>query len=86
MEMVTAMPDNANAWLIMSMPKIAPIMDVSTYNKPLCFFLHSSECNTHTSQLTQLNWPRKSWKEDIEYLSSDSICQIFVAKNTHSSI
>ena len=30
MEMVTAMPDNANALLIMSMPKIAPIMDVST--------------------------------------------------------
>ena len=31
MEMVTAMLDNANAWLIMSMPKIARIMDVSTY-------------------------------------------------------
>ena len=30
MEMVTAMPDNANAWLIMSMPKTARIMDVST--------------------------------------------------------
>ena len=30
MEMVTAMPENANAPLIMSMHKIAPIMDVST--------------------------------------------------------
>ena len=30
MEMVTAKPKNANAWLIMSMPKIARIMDVST--------------------------------------------------------
>ena len=29
MEMVTAMPDNANALLIMSMPKIARITDVS---------------------------------------------------------
>ena len=39
MEMVTAMPVNVNAQLIMSMPKIARIMDVSTYSKPLCFFL-----------------------------------------------
>ena len=31
MEMVTAKPKNANAWLIMSMTKIARIMDVSTY-------------------------------------------------------
>ena len=30
MEMVTAKPKNANAWLIMSMTKIARIMDVST--------------------------------------------------------
>ena len=30
MEMVTAMPVSANALLIMSMHKIAPIMDVST--------------------------------------------------------
>ena len=30
MEMVTAMPENANALLIMSMHKIALIMDVST--------------------------------------------------------
>ena len=30
MEMVTAMPEHANALLIMSMPKIARIMDVST--------------------------------------------------------
>ena len=29
-QMVTAKPENANAWLIMSMPKIARIMDVST--------------------------------------------------------
>ena len=29
MEMVTAMPESANAWLIMSMLKIARFMDVS---------------------------------------------------------
>ena len=39
MEMVTAMPENANAYLIMSMPRIAPIMDVSTCSKRLCLFL-----------------------------------------------
>ena len=39
MKMVTAMPVSANAQLIMSMPKIARIMDVSTYSKPLCFLL-----------------------------------------------
>ena len=32
MEMVTAMPENANAQLIISMHKIAHIMDVSTYS------------------------------------------------------
>ena len=52
MEMVTAMPDNANAWLIMSMPKIARIMDVSTYSKSLCFFLLLDECN-NTYQLPE---------------------------------
>ena len=31
MEMVTAMPESANAWLTISMHKIAHIMDVSTY-------------------------------------------------------
>ena len=30
MEMVTARPENVNAWIIMSMHKIAHIMDVST--------------------------------------------------------
>ena len=35
MEMVTAMPENANAHQIMSMPKIAQFMDVSTYSKAL---------------------------------------------------
>ena len=35
MEMVTAMPENANAHQIMSMPKIAQFMDVSTYSKGL---------------------------------------------------
>ena len=39
MEMVTARPMNVNAQLIMSMHKIARIMDVSTYSKPLSFFL-----------------------------------------------
>ena len=38
MEMVTAKPENANAYLIMSTPKIAQFMDVSSYSKPLCFF------------------------------------------------
>ena len=53
MEMVTAKPKNANAWLIMSMPKIARIMDVSTYSKPLCFFLLLNECN-NTYQLAEI--------------------------------
>ena len=39
MEMVTAMLVSVNAQLIMNMHKIARIMDVSTYSKPLCFFL-----------------------------------------------
>jgi hypothetical protein len=39
MEMVTAMPDNANAWLIMSMLKIAHIMDVSTKIQQTLVFL-----------------------------------------------
>ena len=43
MEMVTAMPENANACLIMSMLRIARIMDVSTCSKPLCFFLLLNE-------------------------------------------
>ena len=57
MEMVTAMQMvvdavNVNAWLIMSMPRIAPIMDVSTNSKPLCFFLLLDECN-NTYQLAE---------------------------------
>ena len=52
MEMVTAMPENANAPLIMSMHKIARIMDVSTYIKPLCFFLLLNEC-INTYQLAE---------------------------------
>ena len=39
MEMDTATPDNANAWLIMSTPKIARIMDVSTYIQQTFAFL-----------------------------------------------
>ena len=39
MEMVTAMPENANAYLIMSMPRIAPIMDVSMYMQQTFVFL-----------------------------------------------
>ena len=39
MEMVTVMPVSANAQLIMSMPKIARIMDVSTYSRHFCFIL-----------------------------------------------
>ena len=52
-KMVTAMPVSANAQLIMSMPKIARIMDVSTYSKPLCFFLLLNECN-NTYQLAEI--------------------------------
>ena len=33
MEMVTAMPENANAWLIMSMPEIVQFLDVSSYSQ-----------------------------------------------------
>ena len=33
MEMVTAMLENANALLIMSMPKIVQFMDVSSYSQ-----------------------------------------------------
>ena len=33
MEMVTAMPENANALLIMSMPKIVQFPDVSSYSQ-----------------------------------------------------
>jgi hypothetical protein len=33
MEMVTAMPENANAPLIMSMPKIVQFLDVSSYSQ-----------------------------------------------------
>ena len=33
MEMVIAMPENANAWLIMSMPKIVQFLDVSSYSR-----------------------------------------------------
>ena len=51
-QMVTAMPENANALLIMSMHKIARIMDVSTYSKPLCFFLLLNEC-INTYQLAE---------------------------------
>ena len=36
MEMVTAKPVNVNAWPIMSMHKIVPIMDVSTFRLGLC--------------------------------------------------
>ena len=36
MEMVTAKPVNVNAWPIMSIHKIVPIMDVSTYTVNLC--------------------------------------------------
>ena len=38
-QMVTAMLVSSNAPLIISMQKIARIMDVSTYSKPLSFFL-----------------------------------------------
>ena len=55
MEMVTAMPENANAPLIMSMQKIARIMDVSAYSKHLCFFLLLDEC-INTYQLAEPSW------------------------------
>ena len=52
MEMVTAMPDNANAWLIMSMPKTAHIMDVSTKANLCVSFLLLNECN-NTYQIAE---------------------------------
>ena len=55
MEMVTAKPENANAPLIMSMHKIARIMDVSTYSKPLCFCLLLNEC-INTYYLSESSW------------------------------
>ena len=55
MEMVTAMPANANASLIMSMHKIAHIMDVSTYSKLLSFFLLLYE-SINTYQLVELSY------------------------------
>ena len=54
MKMVTAMLVSANALLIMSLPKIARIMDVSTYSKPLSFFLLLYEY-INTYQLTELS-------------------------------
>ena len=53
-QMVTAMPANVNATLIMSMHKIARIMDVSTYSKPLSFFLLLYEY-INTYQLAELS-------------------------------
>ena len=73
MEMVTAMPENANALLIMSMHKIARIMDVSTYSKPLSFFLHTFIWIYQyiPASWTQLKWPHKSWKGHIVYIRKD---------------
>ena len=53
-QMVTAMPANVNATLIMSMHKIARVMDVSTYIKPLSFFLLLYEY-INTYQLAELS-------------------------------
>ena len=50
MKMVTAMPVSVNAQLIMNMHKIARIMDVSTYSKPLLL----NEC-INTYQLAELS-------------------------------
>ena len=54
MTMVTAMPENVNATLIISMQKIARIMDVSTYSKLLSFFLLLYE-SINTYQLAELS-------------------------------
>ena len=53
--MVTAMPANVNATLIMSMHKIARVMDVSTYIKPLSFFLLLYEY-INTYEIADLSW------------------------------
>ena len=53
-QMVTAMPANVNATLIISMQKIARIMDVSTYSKPLSVFLLLYEY-INTYQLAELS-------------------------------
>ena len=45
MEMVTAMLENANALLIMSMPKIAQFMDVSTENLCFSFYFYMNTRN-----------------------------------------
>ena len=55
MTMVTAMPANVNATLIISMQKIARIMDVSTYSKLLSFFLLLYE-SINTYQLVELSY------------------------------
>ena len=55
MTMVTAMPANVNATLIISMQKIARIMDVSTYSKLLSFFLLLYE-SINTYQLAELSY------------------------------
>ena len=49
MEMVGAKPVNVNACLIMSMHKIAHIMDVSTFSKLPCFMLTSINHFMHDS-------------------------------------
>ena len=64
MEMVTAMPESANAWLIMSMPKIAHFMDVCIYIQQTFVFLFTFKlmyqcipaANTFPSLLLLLRW------------------------------
>ena len=60
MEMVTAMRVSVNAQLIMTMHKIAHIMDVSTHNKPLCFHIYPlsfSHCTYLSFVQKDLKWP-----------------------------
>ena len=71
MEMVTAMPENANALLIMSMHKIAHIMDVSTYCKLLCFFLLFKWIHTSYSKAL-----RCTFLGELKNLCSSKLCII----------
>ena len=56
MEMVTAKPENANAWLIMSMPKIARIMDVSTYLKAVYYTVIVHNCDQQEKATSTLKY------------------------------
>ena len=81
MEMVTAMPENANAWLIMSMPKIVQFLDVSSYSRRW-FSQIIVKLKNHYFELKKICWLLitfpimkkieifylKNWKNKISWL------------------